>query len=73
MNKEFETQVKRLEVMKDGLLGGFIVQALKRENPSEYAKLMTHFMSNRGFVIALDEMIDACSKELWSAIEDHIS
>ena len=68
--KEFVKQTYRVGVMQDALLGGFMVKAIKQENPEEYAKLLEYFMSKEYFVVAMDQMIDSIGSELlWDIVE----
>ena len=44
---------------RDAVLGQFIVQALKRQDPAEYDSLVAYFAQNDAFTAALDQMNDA--------------
>lgn len=45
-----------VEQMRDALLGGFMVQTLKTEDPAEYESLLAYFMTRPDFCDALVRM-----------------
>ena len=55
-------QIQKIESnvvhMRDALLGGFMVQALKEEDPQEYESLLAYFSHKQEFIDALNDMND---------------
>jgi len=61
--QQLQEMQDRAEHMRDSLMGCFMVQALKGNDPVNYELLVCHFLKNPAFIAELDRMNNTVFRE----------